>query len=303
MSCCKLSSQVGIYLHTRVPVQNDHHRVPGNKSTKISIFIHSWYRKAHQTLCVLHWMLGIFTKYEMINVLDSVSALIHLPNRKKNRIGQITEDLPFIRFTYHTTDNQQECSRLSNWFSFRCLGPWMNHFLTEWWSVLVLYISWWVSLVWWRRISLLISCLYSCFLTLLKLCLLFFLWNYFTLKYLFYAKYFVLSFAIDVVSTLSVLKHWALNPDVEIVCHFSKLSNHKLYAHRIRMSSNTNSATYYQIVSLHMQSHIYGGTVVREWSQTVCYNAVNFLKNIHKRHPIARPCNYLCNMLLYMTAI
>ena len=41
------------------------------------------------------------------------------------------------------------------------------------------------------------------------------------------------------------------------------------------------------------------------------YNAVYFLKNIHKGHPIARPslifcltsCNYLCNILLYWTAL
>ena len=30
-------------------------------------------------LVVLYWMLAIFTKYEMVDVWDTVSALIHLP--------------------------------------------------------------------------------------------------------------------------------------------------------------------------------------------------------------------------------
>ena len=39
------------------------------------------------------------------------------------------------------------------------------------------------------------------------------------------------------------------------------------------------------------------------------YKVVNYLPNIHKRHPIARPifwlnpCNYLCNILQYWTAL
>ena len=31
-------------------------------------------------------------------------------------------------------DNQQGSSRLYNWFSLRCFGPWMNHLPLVWWS-------------------------------------------------------------------------------------------------------------------------------------------------------------------------
>ena len=37
--------------------------------------------------------------------------------------------LPWTSFTCYTKDNQQGCFRLSNWFSLRRLGPWMNHLL------------------------------------------------------------------------------------------------------------------------------------------------------------------------------
>ena len=50
----------------------------------------------------------------MINVLDNVSAHIHLPRMflptsyfYEKRIGQITPDLLYMRFTYYTKDNQQ----------------------------------------------------------------------------------------------------------------------------------------------------------------------------------------------------
>ena len=47
----------------------------------------------------------------------------------------------------------RECSRLSNWFSLRCLGPWINSL--EWWSAprfMFLNDSPCVSLVLWRVI-------------------------------------------------------------------------------------------------------------------------------------------------------
>ena len=44
----------------------------------------------------------------------------------EQQIGQFTMDLLYSRFTYYTADNQQACSKLSNWFPLQCLGPWMN---------------------------------------------------------------------------------------------------------------------------------------------------------------------------------
>ena len=56
--------------------------------------------------------------------------------------------------------------RLSNWLSLRCLGPWMNLLLTEWWSTFVctfLNGTWcFFGIV--EGNFLLISFLYSCFL-------------------------------------------------------------------------------------------------------------------------------------------
>ena len=40
--------------------------------------------------------------------------------------------LPWTLFTCYTKDNQQGCFRLSNWFSLRRLGPWMNHLPPAW---------------------------------------------------------------------------------------------------------------------------------------------------------------------------
>ena len=57
------------------------------------------------------------------------------------------------------------CTRLSNWFSLRCFKPWMGHTPPVWWSTFgFLIIGWCENLRWWRRIFLLISCLYSCFI-------------------------------------------------------------------------------------------------------------------------------------------
>ena len=63
-------------------------------------------------------------------------------------------------------DNQQGCSGLSNWFSMRCLVPGMNHLSPVWWPTFMfrsLLVSWYKSLIWWRGIFLLTSCLYLCF--------------------------------------------------------------------------------------------------------------------------------------------
>ena len=45
----------------------------------------------------------------------------------EKRIGQVTSDLLSMGFTYYTKNIQQGCSRPSNWFSLRCLGPWKNY--------------------------------------------------------------------------------------------------------------------------------------------------------------------------------
>ena len=113
-------------------------------------------------LVVLYRMLAKFTYYEMINVWDTVlhlftSLLYFFPRIIffKIRIKQVTKDILSIRFTYYTKDNHQGCSRLSNWFSFWCFGPWMNHFPPLWWFIFkfrFLNVSWCISLVWWRGI-------------------------------------------------------------------------------------------------------------------------------------------------------
>ena len=113
-------------------------------------------------LVVLYRMLAIFIMCEMIDVWDTISSLIHplgcfCPRTifAKKRIGQVTTDLLFIRFTYYNKDNQQECSLLSNWFPLWCLGPWMNHLPPVWWSTFrfgFFNVSWCVSLVWRRGV-------------------------------------------------------------------------------------------------------------------------------------------------------
>ena len=78
----------------------------------------------------------------------------------KKRIGQVSSDL---LFTLYTRDNQQWFSRLSNWFSLQCLGPWMSHLSPVWWSTFrfrLLIINWCESLIWWIDIFLFISCLF-----------------------------------------------------------------------------------------------------------------------------------------------
>ena len=86
--------------------------------------------------------------------------------QKQKRIGQATSDLCYTRFTYYDKDNQQGCSRRSNWFSLRCLGPCRNHLSPVLWSTFrfwFLIVSRSESLIWWKGIFLCIFCLYSCF--------------------------------------------------------------------------------------------------------------------------------------------
>ena len=115
-----------------------------------------------QVLVVLYRMLPIFTQYGMFNVWDTVSTIVHFPRMFpptdflfEKRLGLVSMDLLYIMFTYYTQDNHPECFRLSNWFSLRCLGPWMNHLPPVWWSnfrFMFLNESWCVSLTYWRGI-------------------------------------------------------------------------------------------------------------------------------------------------------
>ena len=92
-----------------------------------------------RALVALYRMLPIFTY--MSNIWGNVSTIVHLPRMFLpmeclfvKRIGLVTMELFCIIFTYYTQDNQRECFRLSNWFSLRCLGPWINRLPPVWWS-------------------------------------------------------------------------------------------------------------------------------------------------------------------------
>ena len=87
-----------------------------------------------RALVVLYRMLPIFTKYEMSNIWATVSTIVQLSGMFpptdflfEKRIGLVSMDFLYIIFTYYTQENWQGCFRRSNWFSLRCLGPWMNH--------------------------------------------------------------------------------------------------------------------------------------------------------------------------------
>ena len=89
----------------------------------------------------LYRMLPIFTLYEMSNVWATVFTIVQLLRMFQptdflfeKRNGLVSMDLLYIIFTHYTHDNQQECFGRSNWFSLRCLGPWMNHLPHVGWS-------------------------------------------------------------------------------------------------------------------------------------------------------------------------
>ena len=132
--------------------------------------------------CIGNWLYLLSMKLSM---WDNFSAHIHLPRLflsmdylYKKCFGQVTSDLLDMRFAYNTKDNQQGCSRLSNWFSLWCMGPWMNHLPPVWWSTFrfrFLIVSWYESLIWWSGIFLFDFLPLLMFYTLLKFCWLFFL--------------------------------------------------------------------------------------------------------------------------------
>ena len=107
--------------------------------------------------------------------------------------------LPWTSFTCYTKDNQQGCFRLSNWFSLRRLGPWMNHLPPAWYSTFRLTFqneSWYVSLEWYF-IYLLFLPLFtvSCMKPVI----------FYSVKTFPYTKCFVHPYTIDVVCILSYL--------------------------------------------------------------------------------------------------
>ena len=95
--------------------------------------------------------------------------------------------------------------RLSNGVSLMYLWLWMNHSPIVRWPTFrfrFLLVTWCESLKWWRRIFLLVSCIYSCLIHYPS----FAYYSSFQSNLLsnsFYTKHFVLTFSIDVVSTLS----------------------------------------------------------------------------------------------------
>ena len=115
---------------------------------------------------------------------------------------QVASDLRFMKFTHYTKDNQQGCSWFNKWFSLWCLGPCMNHLPPVWWSTFRLGQSVWQFDMMERDFSI-------DFLPLIMF------YTYTSLAYhissqiniisnsFFYKKYSILTFSIDVVSTLS----------------------------------------------------------------------------------------------------
>ena len=87
-------------------------------------------------LDVLYRMLTIFACYvltfmfEMLFLFSTTSlgCFVHRFCFSKKGLNM----LPWTSFTCNTKDNQQGCFRLSNWFSLRRLGPWMNHLPPAW---------------------------------------------------------------------------------------------------------------------------------------------------------------------------
>ena len=152
-------------------------------------------------LLVKWWMCGTLFRHISTSLWCFCSRTIFT----KRRIGQVTSDLLYMRFTYYTKDNHQGCSRLSNWFAFLCLGPWLNHFPHVRWSTLrfrFLIFSWYERLTWWRAIfSLFLAFSHVLYITqvlsiIIPLALIY-------CQIAFCTKYFVLTCSTDVVSPLS----------------------------------------------------------------------------------------------------
>ena len=106
-----------------------------------------------------HWLLFTRCCQYLLNMKCLLYGLLFLqlsssldcfrPRSFEQRVGLVSMDFLYIMSTYYTKDIQQEWFRLSNWFSLRCLGPWMYHLPPVWWSnfmFMFLNESWCVSL-------------------------------------------------------------------------------------------------------------------------------------------------------------
>ena len=140
----------------------------------------------HDVVIINHCPTSLFIQ---VIFFSMVSAFIHLPRMFlftnflfEKRIGQVAMDLLYIRFTYQIKTSQQECSKLANWSSVLCLGPWTKQlpFVHVWWSTFrfMLLNDMLCKFGSVERNFLLISCFYSCLWTLRKFYFLFSLiWN------------------------------------------------------------------------------------------------------------------------------
>ena len=149
----------------------------------------------------------------MIDLLDTVYLT---PSRLflstdilfEQQIGQNTVDILYIGFTYMnpTKDDQPGCSRHSNWLCLRGLGTWWNNRPPVRWSTFRFrFLKWQLMFkfgivemtFYWLVAFIRILVQYLCFAYYFSSHVYFLLWNNL------FVIYVVLSYSIDVVSTLS----------------------------------------------------------------------------------------------------
>ena len=155
-----------------------------------------------RALVVLYRMLTIFAFYVLIFmfgmlflfITTSLGCFVHGFCLSNNGLSM----LPWTSFTCYAKSNKQGCFRLSNWFSLRRLGPWMNHLPSAWLSTFRLIFqneSWYVSLEWYFIYSLFLASVHGFMHETSE-----FFYSIITFSY---TKYFVHSYTVDVVFTLS----------------------------------------------------------------------------------------------------
>ena len=128
--------------------------------------------------------------------------------------------LPWTPFTCYTKDYQQGCFRLSKWFSLRRLGPWMYHLPPAWWSIFRLAFqneSWYVSLEWFFIYLLFLASVHGFINETSD-----FFYSIITFSY---TKYFLHSYTIDVVFTLSYVTKGNYNHGLDKHTHSHNLCN------------------------------------------------------------------------------
>ena len=135
------------------------------------------------SMMMMRWCSVPTSKYYPAHI-NLPRMLLSTDNLYEKRIGQVTSDLLYMRFTYYNTDNQQECSRLSNWFSLWCLGTWMKVWYDE------------EGFVFWFFAFIHVLYIVQVFPIIFPLILMY-------SQIAFYTKYIVLTFSIDVVSLIS----------------------------------------------------------------------------------------------------